>query len=413
MTIGTSLFTRLSTEGFQRMQTQVADLQGRIAAGTNDPAPSADPTRALRLSATVELQDRTARFAANAAAATDRLGLTDDVLADVAGMARQVKEIALRSASGALSGESAAALRAEAVALRSALLDAANMRDAAGQPVFSGYSGTAAFIDGAEGIRFAGDAGRPALPLSEGVMLATTLNGAEVFGSAESGLFATVDKLIAALSPELSGSTETVAAEGSARLMLDLGRAETVVSFRLTGPLGAADLRLPMVADAPGAMVAAINDASAQTGVQASVAPDGRGILLASAGRMELSQAATEPARDGPFASLVAEEGPAAGRISTLRPMALGLTALVARAEEGVQTLVAARAEIGALGQVAERQAEVLANRKLALEQAVTGLEELDIAAAVTRLQTLLMTQQAAQQSFVRITGTGLFDYLR
>ena len=72
MTIGTSLFTRLSTEGFQRMQTQVADLQGRIAAGTNDPAPSADPTRALRLSATVELQERTARFAANAAAATDR-----------------------------------------------------------------------------------------------------------------------------------------------------------------------------------------------------------------------------------------------------------------------------------------------------------------------------------------------------
>jgi flagellar hook-associated protein 3 FlgL len=47
------------------------------------------------------------------------------------------------------------------------------------------------------------------------------------------------------------------------------------------------------------------------------------------------------------------------------------------------------------------------------VDQAVSGLEELDVAAAVTRLQSLLATQEAAQQTYVRIAGQSLFDYLR
>lgn len=411
MTIGTSLFTRLSTEGFQRLQTQVADLQGRIAAGQNDPAPSADPMRALRLSATAEMEERTARFAANAAAAGDRLAVVDNVLADVASIARDLKEIALQTASGANPTESAPALRTEALKLREALLLAANSRDALGQPLFSGFSGEMPFVDGPSGVRFTGDAGRPALPLSETLTLATTLNGAAVFGTSDEGLFAAVDKVIAALSPAVEGASERALAEGSAVLALSLDRAETVVSFRLSGPLGMAEISQPMVADAPAPMVEAINAASGQTGVMAEIAPDGRGILLSAQGQMELSQAMADPARDKPFIRLVAEGG--MGRGSVLKPADLGVTALVAMAEAGVQTLAAARAEVGALGRVADRQAEVLESRRLALEQARSGLEELDIAAAVTRLQTLLMTQEAAQQSFVRIMGRGLFDYLR
>jgi flagellar hook-associated protein 3 FlgL len=43
----------------------------------------------------------------------------------------------------------------------------------------------------------------------------------------------------------------------------------------------------------------------------------------------------------------------------------------------------------------------------------VAGLEDLDVAAAITRLQQLLLTEQAAQQTFVKINGTSLFDYMR
>ena len=44
---------------------------------------------------------------------------------------------------------------------------------------------------------------------------------------------------------------------------------------------------------------------------------------------------------------------------------------------------------------------------------AIAGLEDLDVAAAITKLQQALLTEQASQQSFVKINGTSLFDYLR
>ncbi len=68
---------------------------------------------------------------------------------------------------------------------------------------------------------------------------------------------------------------------------------------------------------------------------------------------------------------------------------------------------------MGALGRLAEDHAQVLADRKLRIDKSVAGLEDLDVAAAITRLQQLLLTEQAAQQTFVKINGTSLFDYMR
>ena len=62
---------------------------------------------------------------------------------------------------------------------------------------------------------------------------------------------------------------------------------------------------------------------------------------------------------------------------------------------------------------VAEELSFSKAARRLRIDQAVAGLEDLDVAAAITKLQGLLLTEQAAQQSFVKINGTSLFDYLR
>jgi len=80
---------------------------------------------------------------------------------------------------------------------------------------------------------------------------------------------------------------------------------------------------------------------------------------------------------------------------------------------DAVAHIAAQRAEVGALARLAEDHGQVLADRKLRIDQAVAGLEDLDVAAAITKLQQSLLTEQAAQQSFVKINGTSLFDYLR
>jgi flagellar hook-associated protein 3 FlgL len=47
------------------------------------------------------------------------------------------------------------------------------------------------------------------------------------------------------------------------------------------------------------------------------------------------------------------------------------------------------------------------------VETLVSEIRDLDYAEAITRLQQELVTLQAAQQSFVRIQGLSLFQFLR
>jgi flagellar hook-associated protein 3 FlgL len=96
-----------------------------------------------------------------------------------------------------------------------------------------------------------------------------------------------------------------------------------------------------------------------------------------------------------------------------LRTENLSATRMVGAFADVVTHVAAQRAEVGSLGRLAEDHAQVLADRKLRIDKSVAGLEDLDVAAAITRLQQLLLTEQAAQQTFVKINGTSLFDYMR
>lgn len=414
MTIGTSLFARLSTEGFARVQGQIADLQTRVSAGTNDPNPSADPARAAKLNAADELRTRLDRFTDNAMAATDRLALTDSILADVSTMVRQLHEIAIRSVNDTMTDDGASGLRIEAERLRESLIVAANTRDAMGQPLFSGYSLDQPFVETNTGVEFVGDTGRSSLRVSESMVLTTSLNGADVFGSRDTGLFQAVDSLIASLDPLARAGGNKVQAEGSALLRIPVGRSETEVGFRLSGPFGAADIKVPLVSDVPGPMIDAINASFGQTGVSAALSVDGESILLTSTGTIGMEMATRSDSVRQPVAYLEPLEPPQKSLgVLALVPSALSAEGIVGSFDQEVTNIAVHRAEAGALARISDRQIETLATRKMQLDVSISNLRELDMAEAVTRLQTLLMTQEAAQQTFVRIRSSGLFDYIR
>ncbi len=414
MSIGTALFAQLATEGFARTQSRIAELQGRIASGKESPLPSDDPVRALRLSAAGEERDRLTRYSANATRAADRLALADTAMAEAGSILSRLQEMAQRLANDLLPEEGVTALRQEALLLRDALLSTANGRDAAGQPLFSGYGNATPFVDGPGGVVFAGDGGRPALALSEELTLATSLNGAEVFGAEGRGAFAAVDAMIAALAGSRFLSPARIEAEKEALLTVNATPAEAQVAFTLDGPLGGARIEVPMVAGVPGPMIEAINAQYGVTGVRAELAEDGRQIRLWAEGEIAVSRASRS---DDPQAAPIALrglQGEAADRgLQRLMPEGLTHAAVLDGLNAARRSITEGRAEVGALAAQADRQTARLADRSLRLDLALSSLQDLDIARAVTDLQTLLMTQEAAQQSFVRIRSSGLFDYLR
>lgn len=419
--IGNALFGRISMENFNRLGGEIAELQSRISSGKNDPRPSADPMRAAKLSAVTEQRGAIARFSDNVALASDRLAQADIAMGGVADIIRSFQQIAIQAANDTLTAEGYAGLRAEAVALRTALMTSANSTDTMGLPLFAGFGSAEPFVETPDGIAYRGDGGRPTLRLTETAMLPTGLNGADVFmsvptdtGNARS-LFAMVDDLIATLTLPLLPSRPHHTVDQRGLFTPAATRDPVTLSFDLTGPLGTVRIEAEVMKGAPEAMLSALNAAAPQTGITARLSPDGQGFILDSAGDIRISGIAQPQAGRNPvgtFVSLDTDYLPNRTGVS-LRPEALSSSRMVGAFGDAVAHVAAQRAEVGALARLAEDHGKVLADRKLRIDQAIAGLEDLDVAAAITRLQQALLTEQAAQQSFVKINGTSLFDYLR
>ena len=118
MSIGTSLFHSLSMQNMTRVSDRIADLQGQVSSGKTDPRPSADPVRALRLSAAREQQQSLERFGSNLDHAQSRLDQADIVLGEAGDMMRRIGELALRAASDTATATERDSIATEVRALR-------------------------------------------------------------------------------------------------------------------------------------------------------------------------------------------------------------------------------------------------------------------------------------------------------
>jgi flagellar hook-associated protein 3 FlgL len=418
--IGNALFGKIAMENFNRISGEVSDLQAQISSGKNDPRPSADPMRAAKLSIVTEQRAAIDRFTDNTALATDRLDQADLAIGEMGEIIRQFQQISIQAANDTITEEGIAGLRSEALSLRTALIAVANGRDTMGLPLFAGFGSAEPFAQGPNGIEYRGDGGRPTLRMTETATLATGLNGAEVFMSVPTdtgarSVFEMVDDLIATLTPALNPARPNHTVANQALFTPATTRDPATLSFDLTGPTGTARISAEVMSGAPGALRDAINAATPTTGITASLAPDGESLIFQSAGQMTVGNLTQPDAGRRIAANMVALD-------TSLQPVGVGVglrtenlsaTRMVGAFADIVTHVAAQRAEVGALGRLAEDHAQVLADRKLRIDKSVAGLEDLDVAAAITRLQQLLLTEQAAQQTFVKINGTSLFDYMR
>ena len=71
------------------------------------------------------------------------------------------------------------------------------------------------------------------------------------------------------------------------------------------------------------------------------------------------------------------------------------------------------RAFLGAQINKAEHQKDALDQRIIATSEKISDIDTADMAALVTKLQSLLLNKDAAQQAYAKISQNSLFDYLK
>lgn len=87
-------------------------------------------------------------------------------------------------------------------------------------------------------------------------------------------------------------------------------------------------------------------------------------------------------------------------------------TTTLTRLDSAIDTVLDTRASIGARMNMVDEQRDANDSFNIVLKENRSSLEDLDYAEAVSRFEQQILALQASQQSFVKIQGLSLFNYL-
>ena len=428
MQISTKLFNEQQVTQFGKLNEKVQGIQEKISTGQNILKASDDPLAAVNLSAAKEQQSMLSQFENNIDNARRRLGLADMTLQESINVLTRISELTVQAGNGAYGPNERLSLLAEAKEMTKLMVEIANTRDAQGQSLFAGYkSAGVAFTMTPNGeIEYQGDRGVSALQISENMTIGTSLDGGSVFGRVETeggrkSVFDLLQAAVSAIDPanDLSVQGSAVA---KAELKFDLPRDPEEWSFSLTGGTGTATITASLADGKYSDLVAAINAQTVNTGVEASynavtnrvelTEPTNGRILMQDISIEGVTSADAATASNVYFSSIDGA-GYEIGQARRLGDSDLIISNLGKDIAAAVSHLSVQQAYIGAQMNKAERQLDVVSQRKIAVSEDVARIGDADLAALVTELQAMLTNKDAAQQAFAKIGQQSLFDYIR
>jgi flagellar hook-associated protein 3 FlgL len=424
MSISTKLFATQMLNQFKTMEERLQGLQTQIATGTRIPQSSKKPMDAVTLSARNELDSNIAQFQKNLSKVNDRLGLVDTTLETAINSAIRVKELFVTANTDTVTQSERLAAREEILRIRETMLGLANTTDSAGDSLFGGFSTEAnPFREQLDGsVIYKGDGGEHTLGVSERVNLPTSLNGAGVFmqvavGDEKRSAFDVLQGLTNALLTSTDfGQQHSEAIADGMEFKVNASREPQNWSFTLTGPDGPATISATINSDSMDPLVTAIN--SSNTGLTASVSASGV-ISLSGSGSTEQIKISGVSIQDYSLA-----EGEPAHYIEVYDQGTTDVKAKISDETQGlglqsanidalVTTLALSRTTAGARLKNAEAQEAVLSSRSIAVKTEIGRLQDADIETLITELQTLLVSRDAARQTYMKVNTQSLFDFLR
>jgi len=193
-------------------------------------------------------------------------------------------------------------------------------------------------------------------------------------------------------------------------------------SFALTGSKGSVDISASINEGGLQNMVDAINLASAQTGIQATLNADGKTISLLDDmnGKITIKGVEIEGMnsavdRIASYMMFTGRDGDGKATTKTLKLTDSDqlISASIGNIQSAIDNFSLQRAYVGGQLSMTATQADVLGARKLAVDKDVSRLGDADLAELVTSLQAQLTNLNAAQAAFAKIGQQSLFDYIR
>jgi flagellar hook-associated protein 3 FlgL len=397
MRVSSSTLHQDAVSTMMRAQAQLARTQNQVATGKRVQTPADDPAGAVHI---IELQRQLAassQYGVNSTAVQNRLDASEQGLADSTNVLQRVKELALQASNPTLDAAGREVIATEIRSRADELLQIANRQDPSGEYLYSGLSTTTQpFGRSGSGVSYFGDAGTRAVQVSATQKIEDGHSGYDVFlkVKAGNGTFTTVSN---------AGNTGTGTID-SGSVADPTAWVADHYTIRFTAPgayevLDGSGAQLTTGAYTAGSAiqfrgVRVTLDGAPATGDRFDVAAAGSEDLFSTVNRLTtlLGSSTTTATQRAQFTSAV-------GSVLT-------------QLDQGLDHLQNIRAEVGSRLSAVDSASGQREDQKVQWNQALSSLQDLDYAEAISRMNQQLSGLQAAQQSYAKVAQLSLFNYL-
>ncbi|MFN7085451.1 MAG: flagellar hook-associated protein FlgL [Burkholderiales bacterium] len=387
------------------LQQQLADLlktQQQVATGRRVVTPSDDPVAAARALDVSQAAAVNTQYSVNRKSAQSSLGLEESVLQSLTLLIQDVRTTAVNAGNPVLSDSDRAALAAELRNRFDHLVGLANSADGSGLYLFSGYQGTTRpFTPTATGAQYDGDQGQRLVQIGPSRQVAISDSGSDIFERIRNGngVFVTAANATNAGTGVISGgavSDSTLLTGHGYRIDFSVAGGVTtydVIDTTTSTTLSTGNPFTSGNAVAFDGIQFDIQGAPA-SGDRFTIAPSGNQSLFVTLKKL--------------IASVEAPAGDAAGRAR----LANGVAAALRDLDHALDNVLRVRADLGSRLQEIDALESLGDDMALQYQQTLSQLQDVDYSRAVSDLTRQQSYLEAAQKSFLKVTGMSLFDFL-
>ena len=385
-------------------QSAVNATQNQVSSGKRITVASDDPAGAAQVVSLDHILSSTAQYSSNIDAANTRLSTESNTLDSFNSLLDQARSLALQGINGTLSASDRSDMATQLVQIRSQLVQLANTTDADGVALFAGTSTTTTpFVLNADGtVSYNGNDAAQTTAIGDNLRLPNSDPGGALFMDLPAGNGSFVASAAAGNAGSLLVGANSVTDSGAWQAATASGPVDYQISFDADGNWTATDA---------GNGNAVVATGSYQDG--GSVSFNGLSIALSG----------TPAAGD----TVSVESGQTQDVFSTLSNMIdalgdgnLGDTQLgntISRQIESIDSaqdsVLATQTDVGGRLDRLTQQKSTYAGLTLTYQTTLSGVQDTDMASAISQLMLQSTALQASQQTFAKVQSMSLFDYLK
>jgi len=403
MRLSTALTYTFGVDGIAKAQEALLRTQQQIATGRRVSTPADDPVAAAQALAIDQAKGRVGQYTTNIGAAKDSLAMHESVLEQITSLLQDVRTLAVNAGNGTLANSDRSAIGTDVAGRLQQLIGLANSKDGDGSYMYGGFETAGQpFVATPTGVAYTGDQGQRALEVAPARSLAITENGAALFQQIRNGngsFAASAATTNAGTGVIGAGQVADPAAMTGHHYELQFGVAAGVTTYSVFDVTAGATVSAGNAYN-PGT---AITVAGMQTTISGAPAAGDRFALVPS----------TASSVFATLANLVtALQTPATGSGGSAR-VANDVAASLSDIDQALDHMLTVRADVGARLRELDSLASGNDDRQLRYDQTLSSLRDLDYNRALSEFAKQQLALQAAQQSFAKIAGLSLFDYLK